>query len=107
MDTEAATSYRHGPAGRAIRELPPAAFAFVMATGIISAGARALGPAWLSRLLLAVATAGFLVLAAMLTIRLVRFPARALADLRSPDQTFGYFTVVAGIDVLGVRLGRV
>ena len=45
-----------GRVAAAIRELHPSYFAFVMATGIISTGAFVLGPAWLSRALLAGAT---------------------------------------------------
>jgi len=83
--------------------LPPAGFAFVMATGIISTDAYALGPAWLSRVLLVAAAGGFALLTVLLVIRLWRYPRAVLADLRAPERTFGFFTVVAGADVLGVR----
>jgi tellurite resistance protein TehA-like permease len=91
-------------AATAIRGLHPGYFAFVMATGIISTGTFLLGPAWLSRAFLAVASAGLVILSAALVIRLARFRSSVAADVRAPDRVFGFFTIVAGIDVLGLRL---
>ncbi len=102
-DTQAAEARPAGRIATAIQDLPPAAFAFVMATGIISVATDAFGPAWLSRALLAVATIGLVVLAGMLLARLVRYPANVAADARAPEKTFGFFTIVAGIEVVGVR----
>jgi tellurite resistance protein TehA-like permease len=90
-------------AAAAVRDLHPACFAFVMATGIISTGTFLLGPSWLSRALLVVAAAGLLVLSAALAARLALFRSSVAADLRAPDRVFGFFTVTAGVDVLGVR----
>ena len=88
----------------AIRDLHPGSFAFVMATGIISTGTFLLGPAWLSRALLAAASAGLVVLSAALLIRLAIFRSDVAADIQAPERVFGFFTIVAGFDVLGVRL---
>ena len=93
-----------GRAARAIRDLHPGYFAFVMATGIISTGTFLLGPSWLSRALLVLASAGLVVLSAALVTRLVRFRPNVAADVRAPDRVFGFFTITAGMDVLGVRL---
>jgi tellurite resistance protein TehA-like permease len=90
-------------AATAVRDLHPGYFAFVMATGIISTGAALLGPAWLSRALLVVASAGFIVLAGALAVRVARFRSRVAADIRAPDRVFGFFTIPAGLDVLAVR----
>lgn len=84
-------------------ELPPGAFAIVMATGIVAVAARvagmphlALGLSWL--------TLGALVaLAAALTHRLVRHGRRALADLLDHRIAAGYFTVPAGVCVAGTQ----
>jgi tellurite resistance protein TehA-like permease len=103
-DVQTAGSRASGRAARAIRDLPPGAFAFVMATGIISIDAYTFGPAWLSRLLLGLAGTGLAVLAAMLVIRLMQFRRNVLADLDAPERTFGFFTIVAGIDVLAARV---
>ncbi len=91
-------------AATAIRDLNPGYFAFVMATGIISIGTFLLGPSWLSRALLVVASAGLAVLSVALVIRLVRFRPSVVADIHAPERVFGFFTVTAGLDVLGVRL---
>jgi tellurite resistance protein TehA-like permease len=93
-----------GQAATAIRDLNPSYFAFVMATGIISTGTFLLGPSWLSRTLLVVASAGLAVLSVALVIRLARFRPSVAADIRAPDRVFGFFTIPAGLDVLGVRL---
>ena len=81
----------------------PGYFAFVMATGIISTGTFLLGPLWLSRVLLAAASAGLVVLTAALVMRLAFFRSSVVADIQAPDRVFGFFTITAGLEVLGVR----
>ena len=93
-----------GRAAAAVRELHPGYFAFVMATGIVSTGAFLLGPSWLSLALLAAASVGLVVLAVALVARLVFYRPSVAADIRAPDRVFGFFTITAGLDVLGVRL---
>ena len=88
-----------------IRDLHPGYFAFVMATGIISTGTFLLGPSWLSKGLLVVASIGLVVLSTALAVRLAVFRSSVAADIQAPERVFGFFTIVAGIDVLGVRLG--
>jgi tellurite resistance protein TehA-like permease len=90
--------------GLVIRDLHPGYFAFVMATGIISTGTFLLGPSWLSRALLAAAAAGLVVLSAALVTRLVLFRSSVVADIHAPERVFGFFTITAGLDVLGLRL---
>ena len=77
-----------------------------MATGIISTGTFLLGPSWLSRALLVAASAGLVVLGAALAARLVFFRSSVAADIQAPDRVFGFFTITAGLDVLGVRLSH-
>ena len=74
-----------------------------MATGIVSTGMSLFGPSWLSLTLLAAACAGLAVLGAAFAARLVFFRAGLAADLRAPDRAFGFFTITAGLDVLGLR----
>jgi tellurite resistance protein TehA-like permease len=93
-----------GRTATAVRDLHPGYFAFVMASGIISTGTFLLGPSWLSRALLAAACAGLIVLAVALAARLVFFRPAVAADIQAPDRVFGFFTIAAGLDVLGVRL---
>ena len=75
-----------------------------MATGIISTGTSLLGPSWLSKGLLVVASIGLVVLGTALVVRLAVFRSSVAADIQAPERVFGFFTIVAGIDVLGVRL---
>jgi tellurite resistance protein TehA-like permease len=89
---------------RTIRDLHPSYFAYVMATGIISTAAFSLGPSWLSLALLAAASAGLVVLGAALVARLLFFRSNVAADIQAADRVFGFFTITAGLDVLGVRL---
>ena len=91
-------------AATAVRDLHPGYFAFVMATGIVSTGTFLLGPPWLSRVLLIVASAGLVVLTAALVARVTFFRSSLAADVKAPDRVFGFFTIVAGLDVLAVRL---
>jgi len=86
-----------------VRDLHPSYFAFVMATGIISTGTFLLGPSWLSRVLLVIASVGFAVLVAALVIQLARHRARVVADFQAPDRVFGFFAIIASCDLLGTR----
>jgi tellurite resistance protein TehA-like permease len=92
-----------GRAATAIRDLQPTCFAFVMATGIISTGTFLLGPSWLSRVLLVIASIGFVVLIAALVIRLARYRSRVVADFQAPERVFGFFAVSASCALLGAR----
>ena len=106
MGTGAADGQARSPgrAATAIRDLHPGYFAFVMATGIISTGTYLQGPSWLSRILLAAASIGLVVLSAALLARVAIFPSSLAADIQAPDRVFGFFTITAGADVLGARL---
>jgi tellurite resistance protein TehA-like permease len=94
-----------GRAAAAVRDLHPGYFAYVMATGIISTGMFLLGPSWLSVALLAATAAGLVVLAVALSARLVFYRSSVAADIQAPDRVFGFFTITAGLDVLGIRFG--
>lgn len=87
-----------------VRQLPPGAFAFVMATGIVSTSFLIVGWIAVSAALLWIAIAGLVALSAALMWRLVRHPDAVASDAREPDRAFGYFTIVAAINVVGVRL---
>jgi tellurite resistance protein TehA-like permease len=90
-----------------VRDLHPSYFAFVMATGIISTGTFLLGPSWLSRALLVIASIGFVVLVAALLMWLVRYRSRVVAELRAPERVFGFFAISASCDLLGERFAAV
>ena len=106
--TDSGAAYRQPrptrSAAAAVRDLHPGYFAFVMATGIVSTDAYMLGPGWLSDVLLIVTIAGLAVLTVALAARLVQYPTSVAADIGAPERVFGFFTITAGLDVLGVRL---
>lgn len=87
-----------------LRGLSPSYFALVMATGILSIGTEQVGYPRLSQGLLWVALAAYVGLLILYLVRAVTFWSDTLLDLRDPERGFGYFTIVAGTDVLAVRL---
>lgn len=89
----------------AIAGLTPGYFALVMASGIISVGMHLEGFDLLSRALLALCVAAFLVLLALNVVRFAAYRDRVVDDFTDPRRAFGFFTFVAGTNVLGVRLG--
>lgn len=86
--------------------LPPGSFAFVMATGIVSVGMAQQGFMTASRVLLVLAAVSWVLLVIALSARVLFHRDRVVADLHDPVVAFGFFTVVAGTDVLAVRLSE-
>jgi tellurite resistance protein TehA-like permease len=89
---------------RGLRELHPAYFALVMATGIVSIASHVVGLELPSRLLLWANVPAYLVLAGLFLLRAVRFPAQFASDLRSHQRGPGFFTAVAATCVVGLQL---
>ena len=94
----------HGLVRRAIATLDPGYFAWVMATGIVSVGTDLLGYHLLSQVVLGVTVAAFVGLALAYAARLVFFAPFVRQSAADPTTAMAYFTVVAGTDVLAVRL---
>lgn len=88
-----------------LENLSPGYFALTMGTGIVSVGLHEVGWDLLSRILLVIAVASYVLLWMLYIWRAIAFRAAMKADLRGPEMAFAYFTVVAGTDVLAVRLG--
>src|SRR5690606_29443422 len=88
----------------AVRHLAPRCFALVMATGIVSVGLLLEGFEVASFVLLVLCAAAFAGLLLLSLGRVVRHPRVMLADLLHPGGTFGFFTLVAGANVLAERL---
>ncbi len=86
-------------------QLSPGYFALVMATGIVSVGLQMRGFDTASRILFALTGMAYVVLVVLNIARLARHRDRMVADLRDPRRAFGFFTFVAGTNVLGVRVG--
>jgi tellurite resistance protein TehA-like permease len=94
---------RHAVAD-ALATLNPGYFALVMSTGIASIGMRTEGLATLSAGLLWLTVISYVFLVALTISRVVAFPAGLRSDFTDPRRGFGFFTFVAGTDVLGTRL---
>lgn len=90
----------------AVAHLSPGYFALVMGTGIVSIGLRATGFDVASLVLLCIAALCYVVLWVLYLWRAIRYREQMLTDLRGPEMAFAYFTVVAGTDVLAVRLAQ-
>ena len=89
----------------AVQGLAPGYFALVMASGIISVGAKLKGFDAISTVLLIVCIAGFIILLGLTLWRFVAYRDAINDDFLDPARAFGFFTFVAGTNVLGVRLG--
>lgn len=101
---EVSTYVRRPALREAVRTLHPGYFALVMATGIVSVGLRDLGVPAASVALLWLAAGAYLVLVVLSGWRIAVFPTEVRSDLGHPVRGFGFFTFVAGTDVLGTRL---
>jgi len=86
---------------RAGVELPPAYFALVMATGIVSIAAKLEGMPRIAWGLFIANIIFYVILWALTLIRLVRNFSGVIADLTSHERGHGFFTIVAGTCVLG------
>jgi tellurite resistance protein TehA-like permease len=86
-----------------VRTLNPDYFALVMATGIVSVGMRTHNLDTLSDVLLWIAVASYAVLLALTAWRLAAYRAELRIEFSDPSRAFGFFTFVAGTDVLGTR----
>lgn len=75
-----------------------------MATGIVSTSLAISGWRFASLLLLAFALIALAVLLVLYAWRFVAFPQRVIADSRSSAHGFGFFTIVAALNVVGIRL---
>lgn len=89
----------------AVATLAPGYFALVMASGILSVGMHLRGFAALSSALLVVCVVAYAALVGLTAARIVAHRAHVAEEFRDPRRGFGFFTFVAGTNVLGVRLG--
>jgi tellurite resistance protein TehA-like permease len=75
-----------------------------MASGIVSVGASLLHQHLLSDITLVVTEVAFVMLVVAYAARAISFPDRMRQALRNPATAMGYFTLVAGTNVLAARL---
>jgi tellurite resistance protein TehA-like permease len=86
-----------------IENLSPMYFALVMATGILSIACKLLNLETAGILLFWLNNVQYGLLVLLFAYRLVAYPKRFLADLRSNGKGAGYLTMVAGSSILGVQ----
>lgn len=86
-----------------VKGLPPAYFAMVMATGIISIGANLLGMRSLAVGLGWLNIAAYVTLWGLTLVRLWRYASRSAADLTDHVRGPGFFTIVAATCILGTQ----
>lgn len=93
-----------GRIANGVETLFPGYFAVVMATGIISIGAKLVGLGWLATPLLWLNVVAYALLSAAFLTRVLLYFPRVLQDLRDHQRGPGFFTIVAGSSVLGTQL---
>ena len=84
-----------------VEHFPPASFALVMATGIVSIGAWQFDLAMLAVALFAFNVAAYVAVACLTALRLIRYPRLLLADMTDHRLGPGFFTAVAASCILG------
>jgi len=87
----------------ALAGLSPAYFGLVMATGIVSIAAHLLGYAFLSLTLFYLNTVQYVALIVLYAARAWRYPRRFFGDMVSHLSGPGYFTMVAGTNILACQ----
>jgi tellurite resistance protein TehA-like permease len=93
-----------GQATPAVRDLSPAYFALVMATGIVSIAALDFGFPQFAVALFALNAIAYVALVALTIVRAVRYWPRFFADLTDHGIAPGFFTTVAGSCIIGAQL---
>ena len=81
--------------------MSPAYFGMVMATGIVSLACHLLDMPGLARALFALNGVAYVVLWALTSLRMARYPRRFFGDMVDHLRGPGFFTTVAGTSVLG------
>jgi tellurite resistance protein TehA-like permease len=84
-----------------MKQLPPAYFALVMATGIISIAALDFELGLLARILFAISAGAYAVLLVLSVLRVIRYPSLFFGDMTDHRTGPGFFTAVAASSVLG------
>lgn len=87
-----------------LAELPPAYFALVMATGIVSLGCNSFGLSHAARILFVINIAAYMILIGLFILRAWHFTEKFVLDCSSHGRAFGFFTMVAATNVLGCQL---
>jgi len=86
-----------------VRNLPPAYFALVMATGIVSVAALGFHLPFIAKALFAINLIAYAVLVALTVIRTALYPRLVVGDLIDHHVGPGFFTLVAASCLIGVQ----
>jgi tellurite resistance protein TehA-like permease len=84
-----------------LASMHPASFALVMATGIVSVACHLLDRPFIAAALFWSNVVFYAALWMLTVVRVLRFPARVLADISHHGRSVGFFTIVAATCVLG------
>jgi tellurite resistance protein TehA-like permease len=90
-----------GKAGPLIASMPPAYFALVMSTGIVSIACHLLGFWFLAVPLFWLNLALYLILWLLTFLRLICYPRQIISDFTSHTRGVEFFTIIAGTCILG------
>src|SRR5262245_23799249 len=101
------TTTPRGRLSSMVADLFPGYFALVMATGIVSIACQSMAIPTVAWALLAVNLAAYSVLTSLTVARVSLYPRRLIADLADHARGPGFFTLVAGTNVLGTQCLRV
>ena len=99
--TSGGDSLRNRNISSLIADLPPAYFAMVMATGIVSIASHLLGYELISILLFRLNILAYVVLWALFLRRIIFYREQFIADMSDHGRGVGYLTIVAGTCILG------
>lgn len=86
-----------------VRNLSPAYFGLVMATGIISIGSHLAGMKLFASILFEVNIFAFCLLWILYLVRLIFYTRNLTNDLKDHQEGMGFFTVVAGTAIVGTQ----
>ncbi|MFB5192732.1 tellurite resistance/C4-dicarboxylate transporter family protein [Alicyclobacillus fastidiosus] len=89
---------------KALEQLNPGYFSTVMATEIISLALLLNEYDTLSQIFFGLGIGLYVVFIVLYLLRAICFPKQVWGDLRNASRVFGYFTFIAGTNVLGTRL---
>lgn len=87
-----------------IRDLHPAHFAMIMATGIISLALQAIGYEHIATTLFILNLAAYALLTSLLAMRAFLFWPDVRTDLKTPRRTWTFLTFVIGTNTVGTQL---
>ncbi len=97
------TSAQENQAQPWLERLPPAYFALVMATGIVTVAAHLEEWERISHVLAAINLVAFAALWVLILLRVGRFPAAVLRDAGDFHRAPGFFTIVAATAIVGTQ----